>query len=168
MATWTEAEKTALSNTIGDGVAMNTVLQAVQAAAVAGSQPKTLGAIRTRARNKKLGLDYRGSEVDGKFHNGVRRRQHTKKKLSTEQEESMIIVGEPRTTTNSSTPTTSVRTNENLTDVIVADNIMNGNRATLNAIYDDINKMLYEKYTLIQSITVELKNTTLTLSKDAS
>ena len=161
---WTEAEYTALFDTIGEDVPMNTVLQAVQAVAEADSIPKTLGAIRTRARNRKLGLDYSGSDKDGKFHKGVRRRHH-------EQEESIsiemhTIVGESRIVPPIKAPTTSARTNQNLTDAIVP---QNSDRDALISIYDDVQALLQsQNYSSLKSITVATDKVSMTILKDAS
>ena len=124
---WTEAETTALIDTIYDGVLMNTVLQAVQATGTIASKHRTMNSIRTKARDKKLNLNYRGSEIDGKFHSNVSRRKHTKKKENQAQEESAIatIVGEPRVTTNNSTPTTTSETINTESDDIISDIALN-------------------------------------------
>ena len=161
---WTEAEYTALFDTIGEDVPMNTVLEAVQAVAEAGSIPKTLGAIRTRARNRKLGLDYSGSDRDGKFHEGVRRRHHEKEEsISTEV---YTIVGEPRVALTTQAPTTSARTNQNLTDAIVP---QNSDRDALISIYDDVQALLQsQNHSLLKSITVVTDKVSLSILKDAS
>jgi len=158
---WSKAEDTALINTIGDAVPMNTVLQAVQAVAANGSQPKTLGAVRTRARNKNLGLDYRGSDIDGLFHKGVSRRQH-KKKVITKDNESATIIGEQRTAGTVQAPTISEKPTKLSFGIIP----QNSDRDALIAIYDDIFALLERKnYTNVKSITVDMDTAVLTLLK---
>ena len=158
---WTEAEHTALISTVGDSVPMNTVFKAVQAVAEAGSIPKTLGAIRTRARDRKLGLDYSGSMIDGRFHKGVRRRHH-ENIVETNEEEAITIVGEPRVATTTQVPTT-LETINTESDESIA---QNGNRDSLIAIYDDISALLEHKnYTSVKSITINTNTAVLTLLK---
>ncbi len=115
---WTDAEYTALIDTIGDDVPMDVVLQAVQAVATSDSIPRTLNAIRKKARDVDLGLNYSGSDRDGKFHIGVSRRHHVK-----EEDESVItIVGEPRVAPTTQEPTTASETITTESDAIVAEN----------------------------------------------
>ncbi len=159
-ARWTQAEDTALRKTIGDGVPMNTVLQAVQAVVANGSKPKTLGAVRTRARKKKLGLDYSGSDQDGKFHKGVSRRQHGKKN------EEVTIVGEPRTAGTVQAPTITSEKLPKLSGEIIP---QNGKREAYIAIYENFSTLMESKnYSSMQISATTSDGLKVTISKESA
>jgi len=163
-ARWAQAEDTALINTIGNGVPMNTVLQAVQAAAKVNSTSKTLGAVRTRARNKRLSLDYRGSDKTRKFHKGVPRRQHKKKTEFTTNEEA-TIVGELKTATTVQAPTITSETINTESDESIA---QNGNREAYIAIYENFSTLMEnEDYSSVEVSAVTLNGLKVTISKDS-
>ena len=89
MARWTAEEHNTLLSLLEDGVLIQTLCEAIA---------KTEGAIVTRARNKKLGLDFRTSRKDGKLYKGVKRRERTKADIGEVSSENKTIVGEARTT----------------------------------------------------------------------
>ncbi len=158
MKVWTQNEHTTLISLLEDGVMIDTLCEAIPT--------RTEAAIVTRARNKSIGLNFRTSGRDRKLYQGVSRREHRKNANDVNAER---IIGEKRTAINSSTPTTSERTNQNISDVIVADNAQNINRDALKHIYEDVTKLLHsEHYQQIESITVTMKNTVLTVSRGVS
>ncbi len=69
-AHWRPAEDIKLENILEDGVSIQSVLDTLP--------NKTEGAIITRAKLPKLGLDYRVSRKDGKFYKGVFRRNRSR------------------------------------------------------------------------------------------
>jgi len=157
-ARWTAEEHNTLVSLLVDGVSIQSLCNALP--------NKTEGAIVTRARNTKLGLDFKKTRIDGKLYSGVKRRTKTKKTALNTRKEDTTIIGAKRVTTNNSAPTTSERTNQNLSDAIVTDNTININRDSLIAIYDDISALLERKnYTTVKSITVDTDTAVLTLLK---
>lgn len=155
MKAWTQNEHTTLISLLEDGVMIDTLCEAIPT--------RTEAAIVTRARNKSLGLNFRTSGKDRKLYQGVSRREHRKNANDVNAER---IIGAKNATTNSIAPTISERTNQNISDVIVADNAPNINRDALKHIYEDVNKLLQsEHYQQIASITVTLENTVLTVTR---
>ena len=161
---WTGAEYTALFDTIGEDVPMNIVLQAVQAAATPDSIPRNLNAIRKKARDEDLGLNYSGSDRDGKFHEGVRRRHHEKEESTLT--EVHTTVGESRVAPTTQEPTTASETITTESDAIVP---QNSNRDALISIYDDMQALLQsQNYSLLKSITEVTDKVSMTILKDVS
>ena len=102
------------------------------------------------------------------LYSGKKTRVHKKNVEEEVTESRKTVVGETRTTPNSSTPTmiTSERTNQNFTDVIVADFAHDFNGDALKHLYEDISKLFSsERYPHPKSITVNLKNTVVTISR---
>jgi len=157
MKAWTQQEHNMLISLLEDGVMIDTLCEAIPT--------RTEAAIVTRARNKKFGLDYRTSGKDRKLYKGVSRRYRNKDVIKHKK----AIVGEARAVGAAQMPNTSERTKQNISDDIVSklNKCSHGN--TLKFIYDDMNKLLSStKYAHIESITVQLENIAITVSKGLS
>jgi len=154
-ARWTAEEHNTLVSLLVDGVSIQSLCNALP--------NKTEGAIVTRARNTKLGLDFRTSRIDGKLYSGVKRRTKTKKTALNTRKEDTTIIGAKKVTTNNSAPTTSERTNQNFSDESIA---QNGNKDTLVAAYDAMQALL--QYADVKSINVTMNDLVISLSKEAS
>ena len=77
------------------------------------------------------------------------------------------IIGEPRTALTVQKFITSERTNQNLSDDIIANKFTDTAKNELLSIYDEINNLFGNtKYSSLQSVTVALTHTTITLTKD--
>ena len=129
MPRWTAEEHTTLLSLLEDGILIQTLCDAIP--------NKTEGAIVTRARNKKLGLDFRTSRKDGKLYKGVSRRQKTKAEIGEVSSDKIRSVGKNKNATNISVPTIS-ESLENLTTDIVSNNLEKEKYTGLNAYTDAV------------------------------
>ena len=158
MPRWTADEHNTLLSLLEDGVSIQTLCDSIPG--------HSDGGIVTRARNKKLGLDFRTSRVDGKLYKGVNRR--TKVEIIDEALSEKVTIIDEATATNSSTPTTSERTKQNASDDIVAKKDTGVAKTELSSIYDDVTSLFSNSnYSLLQSITVAFSNVTMTITKDS-
>ena len=124
-ARWSSYEHNILLNMLEDGVSIQSLCDALP--------NKTEDAIVTRARNKKLGLDFRTSRRDGKLYKGVNRRIH----IPQENQSIENIASMPRIVPPVQVLTTSSECLDNKFDVIVAEvasNPMDGLEANQLAI----------------------------------
>ena len=159
MARWTAEEHNTLLSLLEDGVLIQTLCDAIP--------NKTEGAIVTRARNKKLGLDYRTSRKDGKLYEGVKRRQKTKADIGEVSSERTTIVGEVRVTAITQEPTKSERTNQNISDDIVTNNSTDITKNEFISIYDEITSLFSNsKFHTLQSISIATSSETITVVKN--
>ena len=155
-ARWSAEEHNTLVSLLVDGVSIQSLCNALPT--------KTEGAIVTRARNKKLGLDFRTSRIDGKLYSGVKRRTKTKKTALNTRKEDTTIIGAKKVTTNNSAPTTSERTNQNFSDESIA---QNGNREAYIAIYENFSTLIEsENYSSVEVSAVISDGTAITISKN--
>ena len=156
-ARWTAEEHNTLLSLLVDGVSIQSLCNALP--------NKTEGAIVTRARNKKLGLDFRTSRTDGKLYSGVKRRTKTKKTVLNTRKEDTTIIGAKRATTNNSAPTPSERTNQNFSDESITQK--NGIEAYI-AIYNNISTLMESgNCTSVKISAVTSAGLTITISKDS-
>jgi hypothetical protein len=158
-ARWSAEEHKTLESLLADGVDTNLLKKHLP--------ERSLNAIHRKA----LKYDYGVKNVNGdtKLYSGKRTRVHQKKVEKKPIESKKEIVGETRTTPNSSTPTiiTSERTNQNFTDVIVADSAHDFNGDAFMHLYADIEKLLSSEQYKLKCITVTLEDTVLKVSRGA-
>jgi len=157
-ARWGAEELKTLKLLLAEGVELNLLKQHLS--------NRSHDALHRQAQKYGYGV----KTVDGVrvLYYGKKTRNRKKKAddTSASNETTNKIVGAKKATTNSIAPTTSERTNQNISDVIVADNVQNINRDALKHIYDDISTLLSsEHYQQIASITVTLENTVLTVTR---
>ena len=146
--TWKEQEKSILSNNISDSMLVSEMCKLIP------NHPES-GIVRVA---QTLNFGVKTKDGVKKFYANKSTRNRTKKTVK-----SVTIIGAKRATTNNSAPTTSERTNQNLSDEIIT---QNSDRSSLLAIYDDISALLECKnYTSVKNITVNTDTAVLTLMK---
>lgn len=157
-ARWTAEEHNTLIGMLVDGVSIQSIVDAIPS--------KSEGAIVTRARNKKFGLDFRTSRKDGRLYQGVKRRNHNNEEKQSDY--AVNILGTSRVA-----PTTpevkSERTNQNLSDDIVAESTANSAKEQIFELYSTLERIVNsDNFPDLRSVSVVLSNSTFTISKDLS
>ena len=158
-ARWSAEEHKTFKSLLANGVEINLLKQHLP--------NRTDNAIHRQAQNYGYGVKTVNGETVLYF--GKRTRNRKKKKTDNASEEATKkIVGDTRSTTNISTPTTSESTNENLSDVIVADSTHNFNRGAFIHLSEDVCKLLNSEEYTVKNITVTLEDFVFTVCKNAS
>ena len=125
---------------------------------------------KTAIAKKAQDFNYGTKTIDGVqcFYYGIKNRnRRTKAEIGEVSSERTTIVGEARVTAITQEPTTLERTNQNISDDIVANKATDTTKNELLSIYDDITSLFGNtKYSSLQSVTVALTHTTITLTKD--
>lgn len=152
---WTAEERKTLKSLLSDGKEMSVLQKALP--------NRTPDAIHRQAQKFNFGVE----TINGVKYMYEGKKTRNRKKKVIETEDTRTIVGEARVAVTTPVPTTLERSEQNLSNDIIADNASNINRSALRHLYDDIQKLLNDtKYSDIQSVTVTLKSTVLTVSKD--
>ncbi len=148
---WTKSEKQILSNNIGNGMLVSDMCKLIP------NHPES-GIIRI-AQTLNFGIKTKNGVM--KFYANKTTRNRTKKNVK-----SATIVGAKRATTNNSAPITSVRTNQNLSDVIVPQK--NGIKAYI-AVYENFSTLIMSgNYTSVEISVITSNGVKVTVSKENS